>query len=115
MRGASWAGANHAPRTTEAPYSPGVESSTRSAAGVPDPPAAGDEGDAAHVAAVKVPASAVKVPALHELVPETVYPESHVGWHVKPLARELVHVPTAPLVGATDASQKGANTRTWPA
>ena len=65
-----------------------------------------------HVAAVKVPASAVKVPALHELVPETVYPESHVGWHVKPLARELVHVPTAPLVGATDASQKGANTRT---
>ena len=56
--------------------------------------------------------AAVKVPAVHELVPETVYPESHVGWHVKPLARELVHVPTAPLVGATDASQKGANTRT---
>ena len=108
MRGASWAGANHAPRTTEAPYSPGVESSTRSAAGVPDPPAAGDEGDAAHVAAVKVP-------AVHELVPETVYPESHVGWQVDPLAKELVHVPTTPLVGAVDASQKGVYTRTWPA
>ena len=77
-----------APRTTEAPYSPGVESSTRSAAGVSDPPAAGDEGDAAHVAAVSVPTTplvgavdasqlgthvaAVSVPAVHELVPETV-------------------------------------------
>ena len=91
-----------APRTTEAPYSPGVESSTRSAAGVPDPPAAGDEGDAAHVAAVKVP-------AVHELVPETVYPESHVGWQVDPLAKELVHVPTTPLVGAVDASQLGTH------
>ena len=66
--------------------------------------------DASHGFAEHV--AAVKVPALHELVPETVYPESQVGWHVKPLARELVHVPTAPLVGATDASQKGANTRT---
>ena len=56
--------------------------------------------------------AAVKVPAVHELVPETVYPESHVGWQVDPLAKELVHVPTVPLVGAVDASQKGANTRT---
>jgi len=28
----------------------------------------------------------------------------HVGVHDEPLARELVHVPTAPLVGAVDAS-----------
>ena len=28
----------------------------------------------------------------------------HVGWQVDPLARELVHVPTATLVGAVDAS-----------
>ena len=33
--------------------------------------------------------AAVSVPALHELVPDTVYPESHVGWHVLPLARVL--------------------------
>ena len=31
----------------------------------------------------------------------------HVGWHVEPLARELVHVPTAPFVGAVDASHVG--------
>ena len=49
--------------------------------------------------------AAVKVPALHELVPDTVYPLLHVGWHVDPDANELVHVPTPPLVGAEDASQ----------
>ena len=49
--------------------------------------------------------AAVRVPAVQELVPETVYPESHVGWHVDPLARELVQLPTAPFVGAVDASQ----------
>ena len=49
--------------------------------------------------------AAVSVPALHELVPDTVYPESHVGWHVDPLARELVQSPTPPFVGAADASQ----------
>ena len=48
--------------------------------------------------------AAVSVPALHELVPDTVYPESHVGWHVDPLARELVQSPTPPFVGAADAS-----------
>ena len=41
---------------------------------------------------------------MHELVPETVYPESHVGWHVEPLASELVQVPAPPFVGAADAS-----------
>ena len=48
--------------------------------------------------------AAVSVPALHELVPDTVYPALHVGWHVEPLARELVQSPTPPFVGATDAS-----------
>ena len=48
--------------------------------------------------------AAVRVPRLHELVPETVYPESHVGWHVDPLSRELVQFPTAPFVGAVDVS-----------
>ena len=31
----------------------------------------------------------------------------HVGVQVDPLAREQVHVPTAPLVGAVDASHEG--------
>ena len=47
----------------------------------------------------------MSVPALHELVPDTVYPESHVGWHVDPLARLIVQSPTPPFVGAADASQ----------
>ena len=59
--------------------------------------------------------AAVRVPAVQELVPETVYPESHVGWHVDPLAREPVQSPTAPFVGAVDASQNALNTRKWPA
>ena len=49
--------------------------------------------------------AAVRVPRVHEVVPETVYFELHVGWHVDPLARELVQLPTAPFVGAVDASQ----------
>ena len=65
-------------------------------------------GESVHVAAVRVP-------RVHELVPETVYPESHVGWQVDPLASELVQSPTAPFVGAVDASQYALNTRTWPA
>ena len=52
---------------------------------------------AAHVAAVNDPME-------HELVPDTVYPELHVGWHVDPLASELVQVPTPPCVGSADAS-----------
>ena len=63
-------------------------------------------GESVHVAAVRVP-------AVQELVPETVCPELHVGWHVDPLARELVQLPTAPFVGAVDASQDALNTRTW--
>ena len=60
--------------------------------------AGGGEGETAHVAAVSVPTEE------HELVPDTVYPESHVGWHVEPLARELVQLPPPPLVGAMEAS-----------
>jgi hypothetical protein len=46
----------------------------------------------------------VRVPALQDDVPDTVYPELHVGWHVEPLARELVQSPAPPFVGAADAS-----------
>ena len=48
--------------------------------------------------------AAVNVPKEHELDPDTVYPELHVGWHVDPLAREFVQSPTAPFEGAVDAS-----------
>ena len=57
----------------------------------------GGVGESVHVAAVRVP-------AVQELVPETVYPVLHVGWHVEPLARELVQLPTPPFVGAVEAS-----------
>ena len=58
--------------------------------------------------------AAVSVPAVHELVPDTVYPLLHVGWHVDPDANELVHDPTLPLVGAVDASQDMTNTYALP-
>ena len=48
--------------------------------------------------------AAIRFPAVHELVPETVYPESHVGWQVDPLASVSVQVPTAPLTMRTLAS-----------
>ena len=50
--------------------------------------------------------AAVRVPALHEDVPDTVYPELHVGWHVDPLRSELVQSPSAPFVGGAEASQE---------
>ena len=46
----------------------------------------------------------VSVPALQDDVPDTVYPELHVGWQVDPLAREFVQSPAPPLVGAPEAS-----------
>ena len=71
--------------------------------------------DALHGWNVKEHAAAVSVPAVHELVPETVYPGSHVGWHVDPLARELVQSPTPPLAGGMDASHLGNfTTREYP-
>ena len=48
--------------------------------------------------------AAVNVPAVHDEVPDTVYPALHVGWHVDPLARELVQSPVPPFTGAADAS-----------
>ena len=52
--------------------------------------------------------AAVRVPAVHELVPLAVYPESQSGWQVAPEASVAVQVPTAPLVGAADASHEFA-------
>ena len=66
--------------------------------------------DASHGFAEHV--AALRVPNEHELVPETVYSASHVGWHVDQLARELVQSPTAPFVGAADASHGDPNTLT---
>jgi len=80
-------------------YSPTVVTLPPVARGSLDEQDAGDEGDG-----VIVQFAAVSVPRLHELFPDTVYPELHVGWHVDPLARELVQLPTAPFVGAVDAS-----------
>ena len=48
--------------------------------------------------------AAVNVPKEQELVPDTVYPELHVGWHVEPLASELVQSPAPPFDGVVDAS-----------
>ena len=57
-------------------------------------------------------ALSVRVPALHDLVPERVYPESQVGLHDIPCASVEVHPePGAPFVMAPDASHKGASTR----
>jgi hypothetical protein len=75
-----------------------VASKTISKEGVGDKVPLEGAGDKVHVAAVSVPKEE------HELVPDTVYPESHSGWHVEPLARELVQSPTPPFVGAADAS-----------
>ena len=54
--------------------------------------------------------AAVNTPKEHELVPDTVYPELHVGWQVDPLARELVQSPAPPFVGAADASHDMTST-----
>lgn len=68
----------------------------------PTPPWAGaseaSHADASHFA------TAVSVPALHLVAPDTVYPLSHVGWHVDPDARLDVQSPLPPCTGALDAS-----------
>ncbi len=47
---------------------------------------------------------AVSTPFAEQLVaPDAPYPASHVNWHVVPSPRLLVHVPSAPLVGAVTA------------
>ena len=78
-----------------------VEPLARELVQSPTPPFVG-AADASHGLGPHV--AAVSVPRLQEDVPDTVYPESHVGWHVDPLARELVQSPTPPFVGAADAS-----------
>jgi hypothetical protein len=67
----------------------------------PTPPFVGAV-DASHGFAEQV--AAVSVPALHEDVPDTVYPGLHVGWHVDPLANELVQSPISPFKGTVEAS-----------
>ena len=67
----------------------------------PTPPFVGGT-EASHGIAEHV--AAVSVPALQDDVPDTVYPELHVGWQVDPLASELVQSPAPPFVGAADAS-----------
>ena len=80
--------------------------------GDPDGDPGGDpDGEVVFADGEDVHVAEVRVPAVHELVPDTVYPESHVGWHVDPLTRLLVQLPTAPLVGAADASQDTSSCR----
>ena len=45
-------------------------------------------------------------PSLHEVTPLTVYPVSHVGWHVSPEASWSVQSPTPPFVTHTEASHE---------
>ena len=49
----------------------------------------------------------VRVPAVQLDVPEGVKPVSHVGVQVAPLAREAVHSPSSPLVGAAVSHGSG--------
>ena len=75
-----------------------MASKTISKEGVGDKVPLEGAGDKVHVAAVSVPKEE------HELVPDTVYPESHSGWHVEPLTRVSVQSPAAPFAGGTAAS-----------
>ena len=55
-------------------------------------------------------AVSVRVPALHDLCPDKVYPVLHVGEHVAPSARvEVQPGPGAPLAMAPDASHELAS------
>jgi hypothetical protein len=47
----------------------------------------------------------VSAPALHDRLPDIVYPLSHVGVHELPLARLDVHVPNAPFVVAVNVQE----------
>ena len=70
----------------------------------PDPPPGVGSGVAVHVAGVSTPLE------LHALVPETVYPLAHTGWHVAPAASVAVQSPAlAPFVGTADASHVGVD------
>jgi hypothetical protein len=78
---------------------------------VPTPPCVGSA-DASH--GLREHVAAVTVPKLHVDAPETVYPSLHVGWHVDPLASELVQVPTPPCVGSAEASQFESKVQMFP-
>ena len=47
---------------------------------------------AVHDATAAVHVAAVSTLSVHDVAPDTVYPESHSGWHVEPLARVSVQV-----------------------
>tara|TARA_B110000459_G_C16166334_1_gene297387 strand:+ start:27 stop:425 length:399 start_codon:yes stop_codon:yes gene_type:complete len=61
-----------------------------------------------HDATAAVHIAAVSILSVHDVAPDTVYPESHSGWHVEPLARVSVQVPAAPLSMGTAASHSFA-------
>ena len=44
---------------------------------------------------VTVQFAAASTLSVHDVAPDTVYPELHVGWHVEPLGRVSVQLPTA--------------------
>ena len=46
----------------------------------------------------------IRMLAVQDLVPDTIYPSLHVGVHELPLARLAVHGVASPNVGAADAS-----------
>lgn len=50
--------------------------------------------------------AASRTPSVHVDFPDTVYPTAHVGLHVAPCASAFVHVPTAPFMGALEASHE---------
>ena len=64
---------------------------------------AGDEGDHDDEGAI-VQFAAVSTLSVHDVAPDTVYPELHVGWHVEPLRRVSVQLLAAPFAGGTAAS-----------
>ena len=64
---------------------------------------AGDEGEGDYEGAI-VQFAAVSTLSVHDVAPDTVYPESHSGTHVEPLGRVSEQVPAAPFAGGTAAS-----------
>ena len=56
-----------------------------------------------HAPVLHVAAASKPVVAEQLVGPDTPYPSLHANWHVAPSARLLVHVPSAPLVGAVTA------------
>ena len=57
-----------------------------------------EHGEGGHVAGTQHPSTALRRP------PDTLYPTSHVGWHVAPDATFAAQSPTPPCTGALEAS-----------